>query len=362
MTDVLILLVSLVLILFAAELFTNGIEWMGRKLGLGEGAVGSVLAAVGTALPETLIPIIAIVFATAEGAHEVGVGAILGAPFMLSTLAMFVTGVGVIAFRNRRATGTTLAVDTGVLAHDLRYFFIGYALAVGAAFLPADLSIVRWAVALLLIGLYAWYVKGHLSGEASEHAEDLAPLRMHRIDRDAHRLDPGDPRLRVIALQVLAAIGLIIVGAVFFIDGVNNVAHALGVSEVLLALVIAPIATELPEKFNSIIWVRQNKDTLALGNITGAMVFQSTIPTVVGLVFAASTWVVTEGSYTAFGSAALALIATAIIFIPARRRGGLDARHLLIGGVFYLGYLVFVIGLIAGAFGAPAVSGAASGE
>ena len=55
----------------------------------------------------------------------------------------------------------------------------------------------------------------------------------------------------------------------------------------LLALVIAPIATELPEKFNSIIWVRQNKDTLALGNITGAMVFQSTIPTVVGLVFAA---------------------------------------------------------------------------
>jgi cation:H+ antiporter len=362
MTDVLILLVSLVVILFAAELFTNGIEWMGRKLGLGEGAVGSVLAAVGTALPETLIPIIAIVFATAEGAHEVGVGAILGAPFMLSTLAMFVTGVGVLAFRTRRATATKLAVDTGVLAHDLRYFFIGYTLAVGTAFLPADLSIARWAVAVLLIGLYAWYVKGHLSGEASEHDEELAPLRMHRIDRGAHRLDPGDPRLRVITLQVIAAIGLIIVGAVFFIDGVNNVAHALGVSEVLLALVIAPIATELPEKFNSIIWVRQNKDTLALGNITGAMVFQSTIPTVVGLVFAASTWVVAEGSYTAFASAALALIATAIIFIPARRRGGLDARHLLVGGVFYLGYLVFVIGLVAGAFGGPTVSGAASAE
>src|SRR6476659_2339567 len=303
MTDVLILLISLVLILFAAELFTNGIEWMGRKLGLGEGAVGSVLAAVGTALPETLIPIIAIIFATGEGAHAVGVGAILGAPFMLSTLAMFVTGVGVLAFRARRATGTTLAVDTGVLSHDLRYFFIGYSLAIGAAFLPSDLLIGRWIVAVVLIGLYAWYVKGHLSGEAGEAGEaggDLAPLRMHRLDRNAHRLDPSDPRLRVIALQVLASIGLIIIGAVFFIDGVNSVAHALGVSEVLLALVIAPIATELPEKFNSIIWVRQNKDTLALGNITGAMVFQSAIPTVVGLVFAADNWVVGEGSYTAF--------------------------------------------------------------
>ena len=359
MTDVLILLVSLVVILFAAELFTNGIEWMGRKLGLGEGAVGSVLAAVGTALPETLIPIIAIIFATGEGAHAVGVGAILGAPFMLSTLAMFVTGVGVLAFRARRATGTTLAVDTGVLSHDLRYFFIGYSLAIGAAFLPSDLLIGRWIVAVVLIGLYAWYVKGHLSGEAGEageHGGDLAPLRMHRLDRNAHRLDPSDPRLRVIALQVLASIGLIIIGAVFFIDGVNSVAHALGVSEVLLALVIAPIATELPEKFNSIIWVRQNKDTLALGNITGAMVFQSAIPTVVGLVFAADTWVVGQGSYVAFASAALALIATAVIFIPARRRGGLDAKHLLVGGAFYLGYLLFVIGLIAGVYGGGTVS------
>ncbi len=350
LNDVLILLVSLVVILFAAELFTNGIEWMGRKLGLGEGAVGSVLAAVGTALPETLIPIIAIVFATAEGAHEVGVGAILGAPFMLSTLAMFVTGVGVWAFRRRRSTGLTVAVDTTVLAHDLRYFFIGYGLAIGTAFVPPEIGWVRVVVAVALVAMYAWYVKGHLDADAAEHAGDLAPLRMHRIDRMAHRDDPSEPRLRVITLQVIAAVLLIIVGAIFFIEAVNNVAHTLGVSEVLLALVIAPIATELPEKFNSIIWVRQGKDTLALGNITGAMVFQSAIPTVFGLLFAAETWVVEEGSYTAFASAAIALIATAVIFIPARRRGGLEARHLMVGGVFYLGYLLFVIGLIGGVF------------
>ena len=348
--DVLILLVTLVVILFGAELFTNGIEWLGRKLGLGEGAVGSVLAAVGTALPETLIPIIAIVFTTGEGSHEVGVGAILGAPFMLSTLAMFVTGLGVLAYRNRRSTGTTLSVDTVVLAHDLRWFFVAYALAIGAAFLPADLSAARWAVAAILVGLYAWYVRGHLQGEVGEHTEDLAPLRMRRLDRSGHEIDPEEPRLRVIAIQVLASLGLIIVGAVFFIDAVNSVAHQLGVSEVLLALVIAPIATELPEKFNSIIWVRQNKDTLALGNITGAMVFQSAIPTVVGLVLAAETWVVEEGSYTAFASAAIALIATAVIFIPGWRRGSLEAKHLLVGGLFYLGYLVFVIALVAGMF------------
>jgi cation:H+ antiporter len=351
MIDVLILLGSLFVILFGAELFTNGIEWFGRKLGLAEGAVGSVLAAVGTALPETLIPIIAIVFTAGAASDEVGVGAILGAPFMLATLAMFVTGLGIIAFRRRRTNGTEVAVDTTVLAHDLRYFFIGYAVAVGAAFLPADLHIARWLVALVLVGLYGWYVKAHFAAEAAAVEDELAPLRFRRLDATAHASDPAEPRLRVVNLQVLAALGAIIVGAVLFIDAVEHLATTLGVSEVLLALVIAPIATELPEKFNSIIWVRQGKDTLALGNITGAMVFQSMIPTTVGLVLASDTWVVAEGSYTAFASAAIALIATALIFIPASRRGAIDARHLLVGGIFYLGYLVFVILLVTGALG-----------
>ena len=101
--DILILIIAFVVILLGAELFTNGIEWFGRKLELAEGAVGSVLAAVGTALPETMIPIIAILFATGESSNEVGVGAILGAPFMLATLAMFVTGIAVLQVARRRS-------------------------------------------------------------------------------------------------------------------------------------------------------------------------------------------------------------------------------------------------------------------
>ena len=61
------MLVALAVILVAAELFTNGIEWFGHKLNLAEGAVGSVLAAVGTALPETMIPLVAILFAGSGG-------------------------------------------------------------------------------------------------------------------------------------------------------------------------------------------------------------------------------------------------------------------------------------------------------
>jgi len=345
-----VLVLAFIVILAGAELFTNGIEWFGRKLELAEGAVGSVLAAVGTALPETMIPIIAILFATGDAATEVGVGAILGAPFMLSTLAMFVTGVAVLRVARRRSTGDVMRVDTAVLAHDMRYFAIAYALAIGAAFLPLEPIWLKWIVAVVLLGIYAWYVKGHFEADADMDAEDLAPLRFHRLDRGAHRTDPAVPRLRIVNTQVLVALGLIVLGAFFFVDAVNGIATQFDVDGLLLALVIAPIATELPEKFNSIIWVRQGKDTLAMGNITGAMVFQSTIPTVVALLFASSTWVATEGSYVAFASAGIAFASSAFIFIPMARRGSLRGRHLLGGGVFYLAYLALVAGVVSGAF------------
>lgn len=351
MLDIAILAVAFVIILAGAELFTNGIEWFGRKLQLAEGAVGSVLAAVGTALPETMIPIIAILFATGENSAAVGVGAILGAPFMLSTLAMFVTGIAVLIVGRRRTTADVMLVDTGVLAHDVRYFAIAYAIAIGAAFLPVEPVWLKWIVAVVLLGIYAWYVKAHFEADPDVDAEDLAPLRLRRLDVTAHRENPDVPRLRVVNLQVLMALALIVLGAIFFVDAVEDLAHQLNVDGALLALVIAPIATELPEKFNSVIWVRGGKDTLAMGNITGAMVFQSTIPTVVALVFASSTWVAEPGSYVAFASAGIAFLSMGAIFIPMSRRGALRGRSLLVGGLFYLVYLALVLAVIAGVFG-----------
>ncbi len=347
--DIAILVIAFLVILLGAELFTNGIEWFGRKLNLAQGAVGSVLAAVGTALPETMIPIIAIIFGGGgEATHDVGVGAILGAPFMLSTLAMFVTGLGVIAFRERRATDTRMVVDTAVLVHDIRYFVIAYGLAIATAFLPPSLDLIRYAVAFLLLGIYAWYVKGHFAEEAGEEEDELPPLRFHRMDRGAHRADPHVPRLRIVNIQVIVSLACIVGGAWLFVGAVEELATTLGISELLLALVIAPIATELPEKFNSLIWVRQGKDTLAMGNITGAMVFQSAFPTFVALVFAGSAWHISGDSYLAFLSAGITFLAVAAIFGPMWRSGRLDGKALLVGGLLYLVYLVLVGLTIAG--------------
>jgi len=348
--DVLLLVAALVIILVGAEIFTNGVEWMGHRLDLAEGAVGSVLAAVGTAMPETMIPLVAIVLGARTGDTEeagIGIGAILGAPFMLATLAMLVTGIAVLVRARRPGRDDRLVVDPLVIGRDIRHFAVAYALAVGAAFLPASLTGGKVLVAAVLLGLYAFYVRAHLGEERADDAgEGLRPLRFRRLD-PTRRERP--PRLRLITFQVAAAVAAILVGAVVFVDAVGRLAGSVGVDPTIMALVVAPVATELPEKFNSVIWIRQGKDTLSMGNITGAMVFQSCIPTVVALLLAADVWSVTSSSLLGFASAGMAFASTAAIFLPMLRRGRLTGRGLLVGGGFYAAYLGLVAGSLAGA-------------
>jgi cation:H+ antiporter len=337
---------AFVVIVAGAELFTNGVEWLGRKMDLADGAIGSVLAAVGTALPETMIPLIAILFGGAPSAHEVGIGAILGAPFMLATLAMFVTGIVVLAASRRRPEGDTMRVQPSALLHDIRTFALAYGLAIALALVPAGANLPRAAGAIVLLVVYGWHIRRHLAEDADDEREALEPLRFHRLDRHHHRLNPHDPRVRMVAVQVVAALGLVVLGAILFVDAVDIIGEALQVNHTLLALVVAPMATELPEAFNSIIWVGDGKDTLAMGNITGAMAFQATVPTAIALLFAPESWAVSAGSGVAFLSAAIAFGSAAVIFVPVARRRLLLGRQLLAGGVFYAGYLALVIGMI----------------
>src|ERR1044071_6834082 len=115
------LVVGLLLILLGCDSFTNSIEWLGKKLDLNEGMLGSIFAAVGTALPETLIPIVAVIFGSASAdnhAHDVVLGAISGAPFMLATVAMFVTGSAIFIFSRQGRRTPPMKVNSRIISRD----------------------------------------------------------------------------------------------------------------------------------------------------------------------------------------------------------------------------------------------------
>jgi cation:H+ antiporter len=360
--DLLTLAAAFVVILVGAELFTNSIEWLGHKLGLSEGAVGSVLAAVGTALPETTIPLIAILFSSGSSAHDVGIGAVLGAPFMLATLALFVAGGTVLLVAARKTVHGEMDVDRGHISTDLRAFAMAYVIVIAAGFAPAELGWPRWVAAAVVILLYLRYVRTHLTAEAEEGGAAPGPLRLHTLirrirDSGAQVADGAagfgvpHPTLRLVVVQVVVALGAIVLGATLFVGAIDRLTASLGLDPTLLALLIAPMATELPEAVNGIIWIRRGKDGLALGNITGALVFQAAIPTSIALVFASDHWVINGTTIFAFLSAAVAFASTAIVFMPLLRGGRLNGRHLLVGGAFYVGYGALVVVHLAGWLG-----------
>ncbi len=127
----------------------------------------------------------------------------------------------------------------------------------------------------------------------------------------------GEAPTWAVVAQVLGSLAVMALGAHYFVEAVKSGSESLGIPAGLISLVLAPLATELPEKFNSVIWLRDNKDTLAIGNITGAMVFQSTIPVSLGLVY--TSW--SLDSLNAL-SAGLALLGGAGIIVMLLSRGG----------------------------------------
>src|SRR4051812_36736653 len=145
-------------------------------LGLSEGATGSILAAIGTATPETLIPVIAILFTSSADADEIGVGAILGAPFMLATLVMLLIGVTAWLLREKRGRDT-LHVDTAHATRDLSFFLIFYTLAFGLALLPSDLHFLKGYVGWIFMPAYVVYLvmvlrTSRVSAEDAEEAKE----------------------------------------------------------------------------------------------------------------------------------------------------------------------------------------------
>jgi cation:H+ antiporter len=265
-------------VLAGALLFTNAVEWAGHKLNLGEGAVGSVLAAVGTATPETLIAIVALLGA-AEGSEGVAVGAIVGAPFLLATLAMGLVGLFAYLYRGRRQQGLELVAHRPTLERDLLFFLAFFAGAGALAWGPPEA--VRVPVGIAFLAAYVLYVRSTLRGGGDVQGEEtLDPLL---FDRRPERR--SDPSLGLCVLQLLAGLGAMVGGAHLFVEQLLSLADSIGVEPLVLALVLAPLATELPEKVNSFFWVREGKDALALGNISGAMVFQSMVPVGIGLIF-----------------------------------------------------------------------------
>ena len=323
----------LLVILIAAEIFVNALEHLGEKLGISEGVTGSIFAAVGTAMPETIVPLLAIFAGTQNQQlnEEIGVGAILGAPLMLSTLSLCLMALAV--WKKRGARGHLTPEKTG-LKRDLDFFLSAFAIAAVAMFVPHSNPAMRAMLAVVMVLIYFFYVMLTLKASAA-------------LVKDGHATEAEDPmflarlglptNMTTILLQLGIGLALLVLGAKGFIHGIEQAAPFLGISALVLSLMIVPVATELPEKVNSILWIRRHKDTLAFGNITGAMVFQGTLLPAIGVLL--TPWAPQK---EVLAGVVITLIAAAWLRFMMMR-GQLRVWHLAINGGLYVTYLAIAL-------------------
>ncbi|MGW5941167.1 sodium:calcium antiporter [Streptomyces celluloflavus] len=299
-----LLIVCAVAIYLSCEWFVNAVEWLGERLNVGKMAVGTILAAFGTALPESVVTLVAVTTGATAEAKDIGVGAAMGGPLALATVAYGVTGT-MLWFKHRKElrhrteratvpglesgpgaavapprTARTLgeAKDIKRLAKDQQWFLpifiVKVALGLVAfAFKPA--------LGLLFFAAYAVYFWREIRSGHGEEAEDgeeaLEPLKFQP--------KAASPATWAVVVQTLATLVVIFFASQLFVKQLDAIGPMLGLSTAVTALLLSPIATELPEIMNAVIWVRQGKTKLALANISGAMMIQATVPSGLGLLF-----------------------------------------------------------------------------
>ncbi len=295
---------GLVLMVVAATLFTNAVEWGARSLGMGHGMTGSVMAAIGTAMPETIVPVVALI----SGGHEAtqtATGAILGAPLMLATIGLGLVGVVGIIFGRPH-----LRVDAVDARRVLWAFSLSFVLLIAGAFIPTPL---RWVDAALLAFLYVAFVRRTMRADVAPQG-DYEPLLFSRL---AGGWSPdGRGKLVLPAVQAVVGLAGLALASEIFLFGLHQVASVAHLSPLVLALLLVPIATELPEVTAGSLWIRRDRDSLALGNVTGSMVFQATFPAIVGLCF--TPW---RLSAAGFLSAGITGVAVVVALLAAGRKG-----------------------------------------
>jgi len=321
-----LLIGSAITIYLSCELFVNGIEWTGRKLAIGQKATGSILAAFGTALPESVVTFVAVAFGASAADKELGIGAALGGPLALATIAYATVGVALLLRRQYLPQTIEIRGDFRGLARDQGWFLAIFVFKIGLGLIAFAWK--PW-LGLLFLGAYALYVRQEMIGSEEDAEGEMGPLTF------APRA--AVPGTGVAVCQTFVALVIIFLASRLFVAQLGALGPALGLAPQLLALLLSPIATELPETMNAIIWVRQGKYRLALANISGAMMIQATIPTAFGLFW--TRWLLDPPLLLA---AATTAFAVAIMFI-AFRSGVVSRRLLAVMGLLYLAFAALLV-------------------
>jgi len=322
MLDLLVLLVvSIIVVFLAAILFVNAIEYIGFKFNLSSSFVGAILSPLFTSFPEMVIFLVAIFVVKEE---KIGIGTIFGQPFMASSLSYGLVGIAaILGYYLGRRKDLVFYVDRSLV---IPYIFVTFLLPLT---LVPDLIGFNELFGIIFLFFYFFYFKlmyrkGSIDVETIGDANDVY----------AFKLIPNKALATII--QLIFSVILLYIGSKELVRSVKELALALGVSEMGLALIIVPAATAIPETSTAIIWGFRGKSTLSIASLIGEKVLYSTFYPGLGLLL--TSWDLDHHAYICVS--ATVVISLILLYYIVKQK--VPVYALMLGFIFFISYAILV--------------------
>ncbi|WP_018982737.1 calcium/sodium antiporter [Salinimonas chungwhensis] len=247
LVQVLIFVLGLIVLSWAADRFVYGASALARNIGISPMMIGLTIVAMGSSAPEIVVSAIASV----NGAPDTAVGNALGSNITNIGLVLAVT-----------ALVKPLVVSSTTLKREMPALLVITLLAMGFLY---NGKLAHFE-GLILFGLFIFVLAG--MAWLSLHVEKGDPLMADTVGE----VPSGENTGRAV---VWIGVGLVLLplSAHYIVDSAVHIARYFGLSELVIGLTIIALGTSLPELAASIAGVRKGEDDLALGNIIGSNIF-----------------------------------------------------------------------------------------
>jgi len=261
--NVLLLLGWLGELIFASWLLSDGAEHLAERWG--GRFVGRTLLSVATTLPEIGI----VVAASKDGSYGTALGSALGSNLFMMTFGL---AIMLIIATTRLSKAPQKFIDVKEFGLD-KIFLIITAVAGAVMFIDGY----NFMDGLVFVGLFAIYMGFAFSEMRKEKkAMKVVPFKVH-LHENPSQIKSKKHFTRAMFLFIAGTVGIFI-GAEPFVHSLEGVSVDMGISVVILAVIVSPIAGEMPEKISMILLARKsaNGASIAVANVLGSKILNNT--------------------------------------------------------------------------------------
>tara|TARA_E500000075_G_scaffold32653_1_gene29015 strand:+ start:315 stop:1235 length:921 start_codon:yes stop_codon:yes gene_type:complete len=303
--NLILLLIGLALLIFGAEIIIRGSISLGKKLKVSLFAIGVVIVAGGTSLPELASSINAVI----TNHSDLAVGAVIGSNIANLILVMAATSflIPISNINQNQINQAWINIGLAIILIFMSYFILSFNYLFGIL-----------SICLLFLIMFMQIKQGSL---------DVSEVK-----------EKGDYSLFISITFIVGGIILLIYGSDLFVESAINIANQLNIPEAIIGVSLVAFGTSLPELVVGMLSAIRRKVDFALGNVLGSNIYN-----VLGVLGVSSFF----GNFSiprVIGSVDLLfmLFVTVMIlgFMILLKRIG--RTYGSIGLLFYVGYIVYV--------------------